>query len=837
MKNTYYLGIDVGSVAVSTAIIDEQDRIISTRYTFHKGQIVSSLESLLKNIKIEEIKGIGYTSSTPNVIRDGTLVDTRGAYINAAKHFHPTLRSLLIIGAEKFGLITFDKENEYHHYKSNSSCAAGTGNFLDQQAERLHLKNIQEFSKMAYENTGSIPKIASRCAVFAKTDLIHAQQEGYSLSEICDGLSYGLAKNMANTVFQKNTFSSVVASGGVALNKAVIRHLGQITNLKISVDKYAHVYGALGAAMECRKDKKKHISYNSVEDIILPPIQAKKYFYPPLQLKQSDYPDFKSHETYTFKSVSYPGFQVVEVDVYVKTRNSSLGSIYMGIDIGSTSSKAVIIDRKKEVIAGFYTRTSGQPLKAVQVILESICNFKERKKLHFHVAGTGTTGSGRKFIGRIIGADIILNEITAHARAAVELDSEIDTIIEIGGQDSKFTILHDGMITFSAMNNVCAAGTGSFIEEQAKKLGCPLNDYSGRAEKVRSPLASDRCTVFMERDINHYLMDGYKPDEILAAVLHSTRENYLAKVVGKSHIGDKIFFQGATAKNKALVAAFEQKLNKPIMVSKYCHLTGALGVALEICDANIGTTKFRGLDLYKKSIPTRSEVCDLCTNHCKLKVAEIDGQVEAYGFLCGRDYNVKKYVSNKSSHFQLMRKRKELFRFKATSNKDSPIIGIPAGLHLHDEVLFWQFFFDLLSVKTVTSVNYHTPVKDGKNFCGAEFCAPMTAMYGHVDYLEKRADYIFLPVYLKDTRGSNMNGQYCYYTQFVSSVITAQSTFNSRKKILTPLLKSSHSELYTRLELYRMLKSIGLNDIGFIHISQAYEKAKKHIQALNSLCK
>lgn len=186
--------------------------------------------------------------------------------------------------------------------------------------------------------------------------------------------------------------------------------------------------------------------------------------------------------------------------------------------------------------------------------------------------------------------------------------------------------------------NVCAAGTGSFIEEQAKKLNCPLSEYADRASKASSPLTSDRCTVFMERDLNHYLNEGFGKNEMLASVLHSIRENYLTKVGVTANIGEKIFFQGATAKNRALVAAFEQKLQKPIMVSKFCHLTGALGVALELHDNHAAHSSFRGLELWKQDIPIRTEVCELCTNHCKLKIAEIGNETEAYGFLCGRDY-------------------------------------------------------------------------------------------------------------------------------------------------------------------------------------------------------
>jgi activator of 2-hydroxyglutaryl-CoA dehydratase len=157
------LGIDVGSVAISVALTDEHNRVCHTGYAFHQGQITNTLLSLLQKIDINRIKAFGYTSSSHSIIRKGRSVDSRVAYITAARHFHPEVRSLLIIGAEKYGLVTFDNNGEYSNYKSNTSCAAGTGNFLDQQAERLNLQSIHEFSKIAYENKGNIPLIASRC--------------------------------------------------------------------------------------------------------------------------------------------------------------------------------------------------------------------------------------------------------------------------------------------------------------------------------------------------------------------------------------------------------------------------------------------------------------------------------------------------------------------------------------------------------------------------------------------------------------------------------------------------------------------------------------------------
>jgi predicted CoA-substrate-specific enzyme activase len=834
MKNNF-LGIDVGSVAISIAITDENCLICHSSYAFHQGRITETLKRLLHDIDMGSIKAVGFTSSSRSIIRKGKPVDSRVAYITAAKHLHPGAQSLLIIGAEKFGLVTFDKNGEYKNFRSNTSCAAGTGNFLDQQAERLNLDSIIEFSKIAYENKGSFPKIASRCAVFAKTDLIHAQQEGYSLAEICDGLSYGLAKNIVDTVFKNNAFSDVVAAGGVALNRSVVRHIENLAHLKITVDEYANVYGAIGAAINSMEaEPATDDASESFDDLVITEKREKKYCYPPLQIKLSDYPDFEKHKTYEFTSKLFPAMKPVEVDQYSFTGNSDAGKLWLGIDIGSTSTKAVLLDSNKEVKAGFYTRTSGQPLQAVQVIFEAIVDFREKQNISFTISGAGTTGSGRKFTGKILGADIILDEITAHARAAYELDRETDTIIEIGGQDSKFTTMRNGMVTFSIMNNICAAGTGSFIEEQAKRLDCSLYEYAERVENVCSPMASDRCTVFMERDLNHYLMAGYSKEEILAAVLHSTCENYFTRVAAKVHIGNKIFFQGATAKNKALVAAMEQKLKKPLMVSRYCHLTGALGVALELYDQQVETTIFRGLDLYKKTVPVRSEVCLLCTNHCKLKIADIDGQTEAYGFLCGRDYNVHKYVRNTNSSLQLIRERKKLFGSASLHGNKTITIGIPAGLHIYEEIPFWRKFFELLNINTVTSEEYLSAVKDGKNLSGAEFCAPIAAMHGHVDYLKDKADYIFLPVYIQEPQDVRMNNQYCYYTQFVSSVISVQENLIPAGRLLTPALKYAQGELLIRLELYRMLKAIGLNEIGFLNLRQAYEKAQKYVGVVNA---
>ncbi|MFC1669349.1 acyl-CoA dehydratase activase [Spirochaetota bacterium] len=823
------LGIDIGSVSISAVEIDPKRNILNSAYCFHQGDIPQAL-NILSDFELSRISSVAVTTSTPANIKANKRYDNRICLISAVKHFHKDIGSILFVGGERFGLINFDKDGNYRNSRSNTSCAAGTGSFLDQQAERLNLRGIEEFCEISMANTNKIPKIASRCSVFSKTDIIHAQQEGYTLQEICDGLCQGLAKNITNTLLKNEQPNEpVIFTGGVSKNKAVAKHLNSIIKIDLKINDLSHLFGAIGAAFNLADenidiDKIKICKPSDITESIK---KKKKYYYNPLDLKISDYPDFSSVEKYEYIIKNNKNLNPIEIDLYEKLIQEKTYNVYLGIDIGSTSTKALLMTDDKVVIAGFYTRTAGRPLDALQGIFESIDDITTNKSVDFNIISTGTTGSGRKFIGKIINADIIIDEITAHARAAYDLNPMVDTIIEIGGQDSKFTTLKNGSVAFSIMNNVCAAGTGSFIEEQAKKLNCPLSEYSKRTLAQKAPLSSDRCTVFMERDLNQYLVNGYSVDEILASVLHSVRENYLMKVAAENLIGDNIFFQGATARNKSLVAAFEQRLKKPIMVSKYCHLTGALGTALTLKDEGVCTTKFRGIDIYKKNIPIRSEACNICTNHCKITVAEVDSISVAYGFLCGRDYDTKKFINNNNSGFDMFRERKKAFKFIRNDKPEKTFtIGIPAALHMHDDLQMWVKFFDLLSIKTMTSENCNDAIKEGKNLTNTEFCAPLTALYGHVKYLLDKADYIFLPYYLEKNKNPANGGrrQYCYYTQFAPSLISLINK-EYEDKILMPLVKYLYNNFKTLFNLYSMLKKITGGSTSILDVSRAYKEA------------
>ncbi len=826
---SYVLGIDVGSVSLSVAELSLKREILQTAYRFHHGDIRGTLREALNGFDLGGIRGVAATSSTPSILNASRRYDSRVAIIEAARHYHQKIGSILVVGGAAFGLIGFDGNGRYRSFRTNTSCAAGTGSFLDQQARRLNLESADALSERACMNRGIVPKIASRCAVFAKTDLVHAQQEGYSLEQICDGLCHGLAKNIVDTLcMDRDARAPIIFTGGVSRNRAVVRHIESITGKEILVDE-SGMYGAIGAAflLAGEPHEEEFIAVRSADDLLLPETAHKKYFHDPLELTLSHYPEFGGVETYEYTVTDMPSSYPVEVDIYEVLEPVSDYEVYLGVDIGSTSTKAVLLDKGGRVLAGFYTGTAGRPVGAVQRVFSAIEDMTAKKKMGLRVLGAGTTGSGRKFAGKIMGADIIIDEITAHARAACEIDPDVDTIIEIGGQDSKFTTLKNGRVTFSIMNNVCAAGTGSFIEEQARKLGCSLGEYSSRTEGRLSPIVSDRCTVFMERDMNHYLSEGYAIDEVLASVLHAVRENYLTKVAVEGSIGNTVFFQGATAKNRSLVAAFEQRLKKPIHVSRYCHLTGALGAALALSDQSIRQTGFRGTAIHRNTIGVSSETCELCTNHCKISVADVEGEKVAHGFLCGRDYDTKRYVGKNLSGFDLLKERRKIFSFEPARQYSEEItVGIPAALHLYEDLSFWKRFFDVLSIRTVSSEDCSDALKEGKHMAGAEFCAPMAALHGHVHYLMDRSDFIFLPFYLeKKAAGKGVRRQYCYYTQFSPSLISASDDEKTRKRFLTPVVHSLHGSLRTKLELHSMLKPITGSQIGFRDVSRAYDRA------------
>ena len=308
---------------------------------------------------------------------------------------------------------------------------------------------------------------------------------------------------------------------------------------------------------------------------------------------------------------------------------------YLGIDIGSISTKGVIIDDDNHIIRSLYMWTEGTPVKATK---ELINGLKENLQDEYVIKGIGTTGSARKLIGLMLDANVIKNEITAHAIGTLSKYPSVRTILEIGGQDSKMIILNNGIITDYSMNTLCAAGTGSFLSSQAKRLGIDIEDFGKIALKSKNPVKiAARCTVFAESDLIHKAQVGYKKEDIIAGLCKSIVLNYLNNVGKGKKIYGPVVFQGGVSKNEGVKKYFKEVLKQEIIVDNDSHLMGALGIA--ILAKNNKTDKEYDLNIKNVKFDTIGMECNKCSNNCEiLKIYKDNKLVDAWGSRCGREF-------------------------------------------------------------------------------------------------------------------------------------------------------------------------------------------------------
>ena len=306
---------------------------------------------------------------------------------------------------------------------------------------------------------------------------------------------------------------------------------------------------------------------------------------------------------------------------------------YLGVDIGSISTKGVIIDDRNNIITSTYIWTEGNPVEAVRKLMKNL-NIKLPKK--YVVKGIGTTGSARKLIGLLLDANIVKNEITAHAVGTLAFYPDVRTILEIGGQDSKIILIKNGIITNYAMNTLCAAGTGAFLSSQAKRLGMDVNDFGTYALKSKNPVKiAARCTVFAESDLVHKAQVGYPKEDIIAGLCKSVVINYLNNIGKGKKIESPIIFQGGVSKNEGVVKYFKEILNEDIIVDVNSHLMGAIGIAILARKNKIGKTY--SLELNNVKFTTKAFECNRCSNNCELlKIYRNNKIVDSWGSKCGK---------------------------------------------------------------------------------------------------------------------------------------------------------------------------------------------------------
>lgn len=306
---------------------------------------------------------------------------------------------------------------------------------------------------------------------------------------------------------------------------------------------------------------------------------------------------------------------------------------YLGVDIGSISTKGVIIDDNNNILVSSYIWTEGNPVESVKRLVNELKNKLDKK---YVVKGIGTTGSARKLIGLLLNANVVKNEIMAHAIGTLSLYPDVKTILEIGGQDSKIILLNNGIITDYAMNTLCAAGTGSFLSSQAKRLNIDIKDFGGLALKSKNPVKiAARCTVFAESDLIHKAQVGYKKEDIVAGLCKSIVLNYLNNVTKGKKLQEPIIFQGGVSKNEGVVKYFKEILGCDVIVDDNSHLMGALGIAILAKKNSIGKTY--DLNIQNIKFITKGSECKGCSNNCEiLRVFKDNKLVDSWGNRCDK---------------------------------------------------------------------------------------------------------------------------------------------------------------------------------------------------------
>lgn len=778
----YYIGVDIGSISVNFVVIGEDGTILHNRYVRHRGRAFDvgreCLRDALRDYDVDfvAVTGTGAPAFAPLI--GGSMVNEIVALAKAFGHLYPHVRTVIDIGGEDSKLVMLEETQKngtlrVKDFSMNALCAAGTGSFLDQQASRLCF-TIEEFSEVALKSTNP-PRIAGRCTVFAKSDMIHLQQIATPDYDIVAGLCYALARNFKGNIAKGKDIGRPVAFvGGVAANAGMRRALKDIFNLEdteLFVPEYYASMGAIGAVHAVLYDPALRREFCGLDRLA--------------RHLSAGYTT-EAHGPLTISNKNLRVSYAMK-EIHEKTE------AYLGVDVGSISTNLVVIDEDKNVIAKRYLMTEGRPLEAVK---RGLAEIGHEVADRVEIVGAATTGSGRYLTADFIGADIVRNEITAQAEAAISIDPETDTIFEIGGQDSKYISVDNGVIVDFEMNKACAAGTGSFLEEQAERLGISIKEEFGDlALSAKNPVKmGERCTVFIESDLVHHQQKGATTDDLVSGLSYSIVANYLNRVVGDKRVGNRIFFQGGTAFNKGVVAAFEKTLpHKQITVPPHHDVTGAIGAAiLAMKERTWERSKFKGFDLSTRSYEIETFECKGCENLCEIRKVTVEGESPLfYGSRCEK-YDVVRRTERKDER-DLFKVRDELLHSVYDRTIDGEPIGVPKLLSMWELLPFWKAFLTELGFSPIFSdpTNKKT-IREGVETVIVETCFPIKLSHGHViNVIQKGVKRLFIPSVINLRRSSEgaPNTFACPYAQSFPYTVKASIDFEEQGvKVDTPVV-------------------------------------------------
>lgn len=773
------LGVCVGASTVSFVELKKDgDKIelLNKKSVSHDGNPKKIIRDFFNNFKFDGHSIVATGRKFKKAINFQTVsepeaVEKAFKYLN----FEGIFETIASLGGENFIIYCLNKKGDIINAIAGNKCASGTGEFFLQQIRRMNLP-LEEAVRLSKNQKPYF--VSGRCSVFCKSDCTHALNKGIPKEEVTAGLCKMIA-NKAVELLSKQKTEKILVIGGVSQNQTVIDFLRrQYGDNNIYIPEQATYFEAFGAALigfeKTSKTDLKNLFLKNLSNFS---------FFEPLE---------KSKQRVAFKTMEKD--QALPNDICI-----------LGLDVGSTTTKAVIVREKdNSLLASVYLRTNGNPIQA------SVDCYKELKKQikeKIKIIGLGVTGSGRHIAGLHGLTKGIINEIIAHAVAAAHFDKDVDTIFEIGGQDAKYTHLTNGVASDYAMNEACSAGTGSFLEESAKEtLGIDYREIADFSLKAGNPPNfNDQCAAFISSDIKNASQENISIENIVAGLVYSIAMNYLNRVKGNRPVGNKIFMQGGTCYNKAVPIAMAALLNKDIVVPPEPGIIGAYGAALEIKNRlNLGLIEEKEFDLddlinrefkYENGFicPGKPENCD---RHCQIAIMEVAGKKYPFGGACNKYYNQRLNIIADTKKNDYVKIRQDLVFDKyapslPSQEKNEKTIGINKSFISNTFYPLYYNFFAKLGFRVALS---DTVDPAGIDKIMSSFCYPVEISHGlFQNLINKKPDYIFLP-HITQLANQNESCSYkklCVFAQAEPYYLKSAFGENCLPPIISPVIDFS----------------------------------------------
>lgn len=799
------LGIDVGSTTVKVVAIDESGKVLYKSYVRHFANVKETVLAELKNVlakhpaeysaSITGSAGLGLSQ------RSGVaFVQEVQAAFTAIRKYYPDADAAVELGGEDAKIIFVTGGTEQ---RMNGSCAGGTGAFIDQMATLLNV-SVPEMDELSLKAERVYP-IASRCGVFAKSDIQPLLNQGASKADISASIFQAVVDQTVSGLAQGRRIKGKVLFLGGPLHFLKGLKNAFKTTLKLD-DEHAvfpddaPCFMAIGAALHSAtvpaKDLKDIIyaieSSSGSEEIITGE---------PLFNSKEEYTEFVARHRAT-------DLQFCEISTYE-------GGAYLGIDSGSTTTKLILITPDCRILYSHYQSNNGQPL---DIVIEKLKEIFELSQGRIQILGSAVTGYGEDLIKAAIKADFGIVETVAHFKAALHFNPKVDFIIDIGGQDIKCFKIKNGAIDSIMLNEACSSGCGSFIQTFARAMGMEIDKFSMCGLYAKHPVElGSRCTVFMNSAVKQAQKEGATVEDISAGLSSSIVKNAIYKVIraaSADELGENIVVQGGTFLNDAVLRSFEKETGKQVIRPGIAGLMGAFGAALYAKENVQGTSTTLGGDALKDfSYNSKSTNCHGCTSNCNVNIITFaDGSRYVSGNKCERGAGLKPASAELDIYSY---KQERLLESVEGAKGAKGKVGLPLQLVMYEQLPLWAGFFESLGFEVVLSekssrklyfLGQHTVASDTA-------CYPAKLMHGHIEsLLDKGADFIFLPCesYNLDEHCS-VNHYNCPVVAYYSELLKANNERLTDQNFIMPYLdlneeKTTVNKLYSTFAKFGVTK-------------------------------